>query len=145
MPNPNVISLDVDTLEVKNGIYIQGLAYNPIESDGILFKGAVLAFIPVPGEDFGVYYLSDAESPEIANAKAINAGTTFFPALTAKEITLCVGGEVYLDRLLFLGDQTVYTTPPGKDPYILQLKKAGITVKTGYNITENDFPPCGEG
>jgi len=141
--NPNVISFDVDTLEVKNGLYKVGLTYNPFDSAGYLFKGACLAFYPIPGEDFGIYYISDATDPNLANAKAVNASTVFFEALEFKEITVCVSGEVYLDRLLFLDGQNVYTTPPGKDPFILQLQKAGINVRTGYNITENDFPPCG--
>jgi len=146
MVNPNVISFDVDTLPVKNGIYkdfssIQNLLEVPVT----IFKGCVLAWI-VNEPTYGTgWYIFNSGDPYLSNPRGILAETIVVDPGDFFKGRVLIGGEIYADRVLFQDpDQdNLFTIPPGKDePVIITLKRFGITVRFGYNITENDFPAC---
>jgi len=145
--NPQIRSFSSNKIEVFNPIF-DDFYFGPLvntQPGFYLFGGLVLGFNPLTGQYEGT--TAGGINP-ITKAQALLAETYFVPGpdVTIEGyMRIIIGGEVYANQCLFIRtEDDLQTIAPGEeDSFELQLKKAGIVVRYGENITDNDLQPCG--
>jgi len=139
-------SFSSQKIEVFDPVFIDAIVASPLEPSPFYtyaFGGLCMAYVA----EFDVYVWTEADTPGLANAKAILAQNTILPpGEVAAPARLIVGGEIAANLVLFAGqpDQGLSTIPPGgSDSFETQLREYGINVVYPQTIIDNDFTPCG--